>query len=182
MRIFHLAIPSHDLNASRTFYTGVFGATVGAAYDHYVINIKGKNFVVVASAGLISHTVDRLLKEDVDELIVYDFFYVKDCTKANICTFKTDTSDQFYNVGTVVHTSIKTLAKKIFTLSNADLAIRYKPAGLIFVKNRIGYPIKAKREIGFEASVPLELGLKKLIAWRNSYIKKVRLKRDKVLA
>ncbi len=39
------------------------------------MNIKGKKFVVVGGSGLIgSHTVDRLLREDVKEIVVYDNF------------------------------------------------------------------------------------------------------------
>ena len=39
------------------------------------MQIEGKKFVVVGGAGLIgSHTVDRLLREDVGEVVVYDNF------------------------------------------------------------------------------------------------------------
>ena len=39
------------------------------------MDIKGKKLVVVGGAGLIgSHTVDRLLREDVKEIVVYDNF------------------------------------------------------------------------------------------------------------
>ena len=39
------------------------------------MDVRGKKFVVVGGAGLIgSHTVDRLLREDVGEIIVYDNF------------------------------------------------------------------------------------------------------------
>jgi UDP-glucose 4-epimerase len=39
------------------------------------MNIEGKKFVVIGGAGLIgSHTVDKLVKEDVREIIVYDNF------------------------------------------------------------------------------------------------------------
>lgn len=39
------------------------------------MDLKGKRFVVVGGAGLIgSHTVDRLLQEDVGEVVVYDNF------------------------------------------------------------------------------------------------------------
>lgn len=37
MSIFHLAIPSHDLNLSKDFYTRTFGAKIGREYAHYVI-------------------------------------------------------------------------------------------------------------------------------------------------
>ena len=39
------------------------------------MNIKGKKFVVIGGAGLIgSHTIDKLLLEDVKEIIIYDNF------------------------------------------------------------------------------------------------------------
>lgn len=39
------------------------------------MDVRGKKFVVVGGAGLIgSHTVDRLLKEDIAEVVIYDNF------------------------------------------------------------------------------------------------------------
>lgn len=39
------------------------------------MNLEGKKFVLVGGAGLIgSHTVDKLLKEDVREIVIYDNF------------------------------------------------------------------------------------------------------------
>src|ERR1700751_4936573 len=39
------------------------------------MEIRGKKLVVVGGAGLIgSHTVDRLLEEDVGEIVIYDNF------------------------------------------------------------------------------------------------------------
>lgn len=37
MTIFHLALPTHDPNQSKEFYTKSVGATIGREYDHYVI-------------------------------------------------------------------------------------------------------------------------------------------------
>lgn len=46
MSIFHLAIPSHDLNLSKQFYTKAFGASIGREYEHYVIfNFFGQQLV-----------------------------------------------------------------------------------------------------------------------------------------
>ena len=40
------------------------------------MDIKGKNFLVIGGAGLIgSHTVDKLLKEDVGSIVIYDNFF-----------------------------------------------------------------------------------------------------------
>jgi UDP-glucose 4-epimerase len=99
----------------------------------------------------------------------YDFVYVEDCAAANICAMKADSVDRFYNVGTGRRTSIKELAELILKITGSNLDIRYEPAGQTFVKNRIGSPERARREIGFEAKVPLETGLAKLIAWRNGH-------------
>lgn len=46
MTAFHLAIPTHDLEASKDFYTKAFGASIGREYSHYVIfNFFGHQLV-----------------------------------------------------------------------------------------------------------------------------------------
>ena len=110
----------------------------------------------------------------------YDFVYVGDCAKANICAMKAETTDQFYNVGTGIRTSIKELAETVLRLTGSDLNVQYEPAGLTFVKNRIGCPEKARNEIDFDASVRLEEGLSKLIEWRKHHMEQVKMKREKV--
>jgi UDP-glucose 4-epimerase len=97
----------------------------------------------------------------------YDFIYVSECGNANICAMKSITTDSFYNVGSGTKTSVKELAEMLIKLSGSDLEVQYEPAGTTFVKNRVGSTEKAKREIGFETSVTLEDGLKKVIQWRN---------------
>lgn len=99
----------------------------------------------------------------------YDFVYVGDCGAANVCAMKADTTDTFYNVGTGIRTTIKELAEMILEVTGSDLKIQYEPGGMTFVKNRIGSPVKAKEEIGFEGKVKLREGLKHLIEWRNSH-------------
>ena len=40
------------------------------------MDVKGKNFLVIGGGGLIgSHTVDKLLQEDVGEVTIYDNFF-----------------------------------------------------------------------------------------------------------
>ena len=39
------------------------------------MDIRGKKFLVIGGAGLIgSHTVDKLIQEDVGEVVIYDNF------------------------------------------------------------------------------------------------------------
>ncbi|MDI6792536.1 MAG: NAD-dependent epimerase/dehydratase family protein [bacterium] len=109
----------------------------------------------------------------------YDFIYVGDCGQANVCAMKADTTDSFYNVGKGVRTTIKELAELLLELTGSDLEIQYEPAGMTFVKNRIGCPEKAKREIGFEARTELGDGLKRLIEWRNTHKELVEKKRKR---
>jgi UDP-glucose 4-epimerase len=99
----------------------------------------------------------------------YDFVYVRDCGVANVCAMKADTVDRFYNVGTGIRTSIKELAEMVLELSASDLKIAYLPEGQTFVRNRIGSPVRAREEIGFEASMPLREGLAELIRWRANH-------------
>ena len=108
----------------------------------------------------------------------YDFINVVDCGRANVCAMKADTTDEFYNVGRGIKTTIKELAELLLEITGSDLEIQYEPAGMTFVKNRIGCPIKAKKEIGFEAKIELRQGLLDLIEWRNSHKAEVKRRRQ----
>jgi UDP-glucose 4-epimerase len=108
----------------------------------------------------------------------YDFINVIDCGRANVCAMKADTTDEFYNVGRGIRTTIKELAELLLEISESNLEIQYEPAGMTFVKNRIGCPIKAKKEIGFEAQIELRQGLLDLIEWRNCHKAEVAKRRQ----
>jgi UDP-glucose 4-epimerase len=99
----------------------------------------------------------------------YDFIFVRDCARANVCAMKSDATDQFYNVGRGIKTTIKELAELVLELTNPSLEIEYNPAGQSFVKNRIGSTVNAKRDLSFEAKTELREGLQQLIQWRNEH-------------
>ena len=107
----------------------------------------------------------------------YDFVYVGDCARANICAMRAETVDRFYNVGTGIRTTLKELAELILRLSGSNLPVHYEPADRVFVKNRIGCPRRAAAELGFTARVPLEEGLRDLIAWRAAHKAEVEARR-----
>lgn len=107
----------------------------------------------------------------------YDFVHVTDCAAANVCAMTADTVDEFYNVGTGRRTSVLELAEKLVELTGGTATIEFEPAGLTFVKNRIGSPDKASEQIGFTASVPLDDGLRSLIEWRSSHKSEVEARR-----
>lgn len=63
-------------------------------------------------------------------------------------------------------------------LTNCKKPIQYAPRSqATLVRNRIGSPVRAEKEIGFEAGLPLEQGLQELIAWRRSHIDQVAQRR-----
>ena len=103
----------------------------------------------------------------------YDFVYVGDCARANVLAMKAEVVDRFYNVGTGLRTSIKELVDMIIELTQFRLAPRYEPAGLTFVKNRIGSPKRAEAELGFSSRVGLRDGLLKLMTWRAEQKRRV---------
>lgn len=107
----------------------------------------------------------------------YDFVYVGDCGAANVCAMKSDATDRFYNVGTGVKTSLKTLAELILEVTGSTLPIEYQPGGTAHVKNRVGCPKRAEAEIGFKARVELKEGLRKLVEWRNNHKEEVAQRR-----
>jgi len=111
----------------------------------------------------------------------FDFVAVEDCGLANVCAMKADATDQNYNVGTGVRTSLKELAVMLLELTGCDKPINYAPRSqATLVKNRIGDPKKASEEIGFTATIDLREGLKRLIEWRASHIAEVERRRREV--
>ena len=98
----------------------------------------------------------------------YDFIYVSDAAKANVCALKSTAVDRFYNVGSGIETSIKELAELILKVTDSRLEIQYEPAGQTFVTNRIGDTQLAEEDLGFKYEMELEEGLKKLIQWRDA--------------
>lgn len=108
----------------------------------------------------------------------YDFIYVGDAARANVCALKSDVPFGFYNVGRGIKTSIKELTELILKITGSDLPIQYQPAGQTFVTNRVGDPAAAERDLGFRWTVDLEDGLKRLIEWRRLHAEEVEKRRE----
>ena len=109
----------------------------------------------------------------------YDFIYVEDIARANICAMKSDASGSCYNVGRGIGTSIKELCETLIDLTGTDLKIKYEPSGQTFVTNRIGCPKRAENELGFTWKVDLQEGMRRLIEWRESDKEAVNIRRNK---
>lgn len=98
----------------------------------------------------------------------YDFISVEDVARANICAMKAGATGKCYNIGRGIGTSVKELTELLIRLSNSNQKIKYEPAGLTFVTNRIGSVDAAEKDLGFKWQIDLEDGMKRLIEWRKS--------------
>ena len=108
----------------------------------------------------------------------FDFIAVEDCAKANLCAMWAEVVDRFYNVGTGKRTSLKELAEMIVRITGCEKEINFAQRSYAtLVRNRIGDPARARREIGFEAKVELMEGLKRVIDWRRSHRDEVAARR-----
>jgi len=111
----------------------------------------------------------------------FDFVAVEDCARANVCAMKANVTDRFYNVGTGARTSLKDVAEMLLELTGSEQTVNYSPRSeATFVRNRIGCPKRAAKEIGFTSGIELSEGLNRLINWRSAHKEEVEARRNKV--
>jgi UDP-glucose 4-epimerase len=98
-----------------------------------------------------------------------DFVYIDDVARANLLAMQSDVSDEVFNVGTGVQTSLNQLCATLLKLMGSTLKPEHRPARAVNnVSRRRASIEKAERLLGFRATVGLEEGLQRLIEWRNS--------------
>jgi UDP-glucose 4-epimerase len=95
-----------------------------------------------------------------------DFVYVEDVARANILAARNGVTDEVCNVASGVETSLNDLARALLRVMGSDLRPEYGPERKVnSVQRRLADPGKARRLLNFETSVPLEEGLRRLVAW-----------------
>ena len=97
----------------------------------------------------------------------YDFVHVEDVARANLLAMKAEATDDLFNVGMGIKTSINELVKRLLEITGSALQPEYKPQEEMFVTHRVGSTEKAERLLGFQATVPLGEGLRSVVAWRG---------------
>lgn len=181
---------AHPFN-NTNFYgsTKIAGEAMCTAFnDRYDLDVIGLRYMNVYGPGQDQHNIYSgvvpimLNKIDANETPIingdgsqaYDFIYVDDIAKANLCALISDKKFGYYNVGTEVQTSIKQLCDLILYLKGSDLKVKYNPYNADdarqFVKNRIGSAQRAMKEIGFKYQYGLKEGLSELIQHRGEVL------------
>lgn len=178
---------THPFN-NRNFYgaTKIAGESMCRAYyDRYGLDYVGLRYMNVYGphqdqtavyTGVIPIMLNKIDANEApiingDGSQAYDFIDVEDVARCNVLALQSKATDEFYNVGTGVQTSIRELCDLILELKASDLKVEYRPYGeddaRRLVQNRIGCPLKAERDLDFKFSYSLREGLLKLIDWRK---------------
>lgn len=97
----------------------------------------------------------------------YDFIHVDDVARANILALKSAATDEFFNVGMGIKTTINELVELLLELTGSDLKPEYRPQEQSFVTHRVGSTEKAEQALGFRATVDLKEGLRSVVEWRR---------------
>jgi len=99
----------------------------------------------------------------------YDFVHVEDVARANVLAMKSDSSDDFFNVGTGVKTTIRELVDLLLEATGSAIEPEYLPQAAMFVTHRIGSTEHAEELLGFRAGIPLDEGIRTFVrAWREN--------------
>lgn len=184
----------HPFN-NQNFYgaTKIAGEAFLRAFHHrYGLNYVGLRYMNVygprqdyhgAYIAVIMKMLDALDRGDSPTIMgdgseAFDFVAVEDCGLANVRAMQSNAVDSFYNVGTGRRTSLKELAEMLIVLTGSKQPIKYAPRSqATLVRNRIGSPVKASKEIGFTSTIDLREGLLRLIEWRANHKAEVAARR-----
>lgn len=179
----------HPFN-NRNFYgaTKIAGEAMARAFhDRYGLSFVGLRYMNVygphqdqtaAYTGVIPIMLNKIDANEApvingDGSQAYDFITARDTARANIAALRATVSDEFYNVGTGVQTSIRELCDLILALKSSSLKVTYNPYSAEdvrqFVQNRIGSIDKAETDLGFRYQDELRQGLADLISWRENH-------------
>jgi UDP-glucose 4-epimerase len=95
-----------------------------------------------------------------------DFVYVKDIAKANVAALLADVTDEVFNIGNCVETSLKELLEVFLKVNNSSMKPEYREENSVNpVSRRLSDINKAKRLLNFSPTTSLYEGLKELTVW-----------------
>jgi UDP-glucose 4-epimerase len=97
----------------------------------------------------------------------YDFVHVSDVARANILALQAAASDEFFNIGMGIKTTIKELVDRLLEITGSTLEPEYRPQEQMFVTHRVGSIDKADDLLGFRATIPIDEGQRSVVAWRE---------------
>src|SRR5581483_2597061 len=98
-----------------------------------------------------------------------DLVFVTDIARANILAAQSDVTDDYFNVGTGVETTLRQLCDMVLEVNGrTDLTPEHQPERKVNpVRRRIASIDKIRAALGYEPTVDVREGLRQLVAWRK---------------
>ncbi|WP_153503494.1 NAD-dependent epimerase/dehydratase family protein [Cumulibacter manganitolerans] len=95
-----------------------------------------------------------------------DFVCVPDIARANVLAAGSDVVEGTYNIASGTETSLLELAQTLLKAMGSDLGVEHGPERAVNgVVRRLADTTAARRDLGFEATIGLEEGLRQLVDW-----------------
>jgi UDP-glucose 4-epimerase len=95
-----------------------------------------------------------------------DFVYIEDVARANLLATQTEATDAVFNVASGVETRLVDLARLLIEVMGSDVSVEFGPERSVNkVPRRLADTTLAREGLGFEATVGLEEGLRRLVDW-----------------
>ncbi len=173
----------HDLYDNRTLYGAAkaFNEALLRAYNEmtgldYValryFNVYGPRMAITGPhTEVLVRWMERIAAGDAPLILgdgsqTMDFVYVDDVARANLCAAESECTDEIFNVGTGIETSLDELARTLLRVMGSTLQPEHGPARSVnAVARRVADTTRARTVLGFEAEVALEDGLRRLVDW-----------------
>lgn len=95
-----------------------------------------------------------------------DFIHTADVARANVLAAMSDVNEGTYNVASGTETSLAELARTLLHVMDSPLHLEHGPERAVNgVARRLADTSAARRDLGFEAAIGLEDGLRSLVSW-----------------
>jgi UDP-glucose 4-epimerase len=147
------------------FYVRAFNDCYGLDYlTLRYMNVYGPR----QSGGLVVAVTKRLLAGERpviagDGSQSFDYVHVSDVAGANLHAMASDVSDDAFNVGSGTEVSVREITEKLISLTGAGVEPEYDGSQRVLMRRRVGSNARAKELLGWEASRPLQDGLREVV-------------------
>jgi len=95
-----------------------------------------------------------------------DFVCVPDIARANVLAARSGIGEGTYNIASGTETSLLELAQALLRAMGSDLGVEHGPERAVNgVVRRLADTSAAKRDLGFEATIGIDEGLRQLVEW-----------------
>ncbi len=146
----------HDLNYVALRYFNVYGPRMDTDGKYTEVMIRWLDCIREGKNPLINGNGSTTM----------DFIYVQDVARANVAALISPITDEVFNVGSCVETSLKKLLDTLLKVNASTLTPEFRPDNTINpVQRRLADIRKAERLLKFKPSIALDEGLKRLTDW-----------------